>query len=45
MFTQEDSASVDCYEKKGHKEQRQATVTGAVLALMALLIKVHKKNF
>ena len=30
---------------KQFKEQRQLTVTGPVLASMALLIKVHKKNF
>ena len=27
------------------KEQRRFTVTGPVMALMVLLIKVHKKNF
>ena len=27
------------------KEQRRYTVTGPVMALMALLIKVHKQNF
>ena len=27
------------------KEQRRYTVTGPVMASMALLIKVHKKNF
>ena len=27
------------------KEQRMYTVTGPVMASMALLIKVHKKNF
>ena len=27
------------------KEQRKFTVTGPVMAFMALLIKVHKKNF
>ena len=27
------------------KEQRKYTVTGPVMASMALLIKVHKKNF
>ena len=30
---------------KDFKEQRQYTVTGPVMASMALLIKVHKKNF
>ena len=29
----------------GWKEQRRYTVTGPVMASMALLIKVHKKNF
>ena len=28
-----------------YKEQRSYTVTGPVMASMALLIKVHKKNF
>ena len=28
-----------------YKEQRKLTVTGPVMASMALLIKVHKKNF
>jgi hypothetical protein len=30
---------------KGYKEQRRFAVTGPVMASMALLVKVHKKNF
>ena len=30
---------------KDFKEQRRNTITGPVMASMALLIKVHKKNF
>ena len=32
-------------EIKDFKEQRRYTITGPVMAAMALLIKVHKKNF
>ena len=34
-----------CMGIEDYKEQRKLTVTGPVMASMALLIKVHKKNF